>query len=142
MCNVQYLPSPERCRFSIAHCTLLIAHWGRPVQGFNARKASGNSLPLLDRKREWLGMKGKGPCFFHTLGNLLHRVRTPEVFALAAVLALPAGALALGVRIPNQDPVAIARGNAFVATADNPSAIYYNPAGISQLQGQIGRAHV
>ncbi len=80
-------------------------------------------------------MKGKGPCFFHTLGNLLHRVRTPEVFALAAVLALPAGALALGVRIPNQDPVAIARGNAFVATADNPSAIYYNPAGITQLQG-------
>ena len=36
-------------------------------------------------------------------GNLLHRVRTPEVFALAAVLALPAGALALGVRIPNQE---------------------------------------
>ena len=31
---------------------------------------------------------------------------------------------------------AIARGNAFVATADNPSAIYYNPAGITQLEGQ------
>ncbi len=47
----------------------------------------------------------------------------------------------LGVRIPNQDPAAIARGNAFVATADNPSAIYYNPAGILQLSGhnaQVG----
>jgi len=29
-----------------------------------------------------------------------------------------------------------ARGNAFAATADNPSAIYYNPAGITQLEGQ------
>jgi long-chain fatty acid transport protein len=43
---------------------------------------------------------------------------------------------AVGFRVPNQDPVAIARGNAFVATADNPSAIYYNPAGITQLEGQ------
>jgi len=41
----------------------------------------------------------------------------------------------LGVRIPNQDPTAIARGNAFAATADNPSAIYYNPAGITQMSG-------
>jgi long-chain fatty acid transport protein len=42
----------------------------------------------------------------------------------------------LGFRIPNQDPAAIARGNAFAATADNPAAIYYNPAGITQLPGQ------
>ena len=45
-------------------------------------------------------------------------------------------ALAVGFRLPNQDPVAIARANAFSATADNPSAIYYNPAGITQLEGQ------
>jgi long-chain fatty acid transport protein len=43
--------------------------------------------------------------------------------------------LGLGSRIPNQDATAIGRGNAFVATADNPSAIYYNPAGITQLEG-------
>ena len=42
----------------------------------------------------------------------------------------------LGSRIPNQDATAIGRGNAFVATADNPSAMYYNPAGITQLEGQ------
>ena len=42
----------------------------------------------------------------------------------------------LGFRIPNQDAEATARGNAFVATADNPSALYYNPAGITQLEGQ------
>jgi long-chain fatty acid transport protein len=52
---------------------------------------------------------------------------------------------ALGVRaggfgIPDQDAFAIARGMAFVATADNPSAIYYNPAGITQLDGHNVRA--
>ena len=37
----------------------------------------------------------------------------------------------MGFRNLNQEASAVARGNAFVATADNPSAIYYNPAGIS-----------
>lgn len=60
---------------------------------------------------------------------------------LAAWVAWLPNAAALGVRIPNQDAGAIARANAFVATADNPSAIYYNPAGITQLKGhqvQVG----
>lgn len=63
-------------------------------------------------------------------------------FSLTAFSALiPSLAHGLGSRIPNQDPAAIARGNAFVATADNASALYYNPAGITQLEGhnlQIG----
>src|SRR5437870_7057268 len=55
----------------------------------------------------------------------------------AAILGLASfDSPGLGSRIPNQDPEAIARGNAFVATADNPSAMYYNPAGITQLEGQ------
>ncbi|MEP2777359.1 MAG: outer membrane protein transport protein [Luteolibacter sp.] len=48
---------------------------------------------------------------------------------------------AAGYYLPNQDPFATARGNAFVATADNPSAVFYNPAGLTQLetvQAQIG----
>ncbi|MDQ8194083.1 outer membrane protein transport protein [Coraliomargarita sp. SDUM461004] len=51
------------------------------------------------------------------------------------LLAL-SNAEAIGFRLPNQDPDAIARGNAFVATADTPSAVYFNPAGITQLEGQ------
>jgi long-chain fatty acid transport protein len=51
-------------------------------------------------------------------------------------LLLTGDLIAVGFRLPNQDPEAIARGNAFVATADNPSAIYYNPAGITQMEGQ------
>jgi long-chain fatty acid transport protein len=39
----------------------------------------------------------------------------------------------LGSRIPDQDAEASARGDAFTATADNASAIYYNPAGLTQL---------
>jgi long-chain fatty acid transport protein len=54
--------------------------------------------------------------------------------------AMVAGAMAWkasanGFRLPDQDAFATARGEAFVATADNPSAVYYNPAGITQLEG-------
>jgi len=60
----------------------------------------------------------------------------PLLALLAAILVWPHHVFGVGSRIPNQDPEAIARGNAFVATADNPSAMYYNPAGITQLEGQ------
>jgi long-chain fatty acid transport protein len=40
-----------------------------------------------------------------------------------------------GFRLPDQDAVATARGEAFAATADNPSAIYYNPGGVGYLDG-------
>src|SRR5438270_1969848 len=68
--------------------------------------------------------------------------RDPRCGLLVAMLAVlaPMQAPGLGSRIPNQDAAAIARGNAFVATADNPSAMYYNPAGISQLEGQNAQA--
>lgn len=38
-------------------------------------------------------------------------------------------------RIAYIDPFATARGNAFAATADNPSAIFYNAAGLTQVEG-------
>ena len=40
-----------------------------------------------------------------------------------------------GFGLASQDAFATARGEAFVATADNASAIYYNPAGITQITG-------
>lgn len=54
------------------------------------------------------------------------------IFGLAAVST----SFGAGFDLPDQDAFATGRGMAFVATADNPSAIYYNPAGITQLQGQ------
>ena len=47
-----------------------------------------------------------------------------------------------GFRLDSQDAFATARGEAFVATADDASAIYYNPAGLTQLQGQNLQAGV
>ena len=51
------------------------------------------------------------------------------------VCASASVALASGTRVGFKDAFATGRGNAFVATADNPSALYYNPAGITQLAG-------
>ena len=65
-----------------------------------------------------------------------------HLFALALALSLPTRSHALGIRLFDHDAFATARGDAFVATADNPSAIYYNPAGISQLSGQNLRGGV
>lgn len=52
--------------------------------------------------------------------------------AVAALISI--NAQAVGFRLPNQDPEGIARGNANVASVANPSAIYYNPAGITNLE--------
>jgi long-chain fatty acid transport protein len=55
--------------------------------------------------------------------------------SFVGVLACPSSVFALGFALPDQDAFATARGNAFVATANDPAAVYYNPAGISQLEG-------
>src|SRR3954466_11941790 len=77
-----------------------------------------------------------------TFGHPKRTFRLVKRFVALAVAALctvtvfyPRAAQALGTRIPNQDAEATAKGNAVIATADNPSAIYYNPAGITQIQG-------
>jgi long-chain fatty acid transport protein len=57
------------------------------------------------------------------------------VALLLGVVAGPSPVFGLGLALPDQDAFATARGNAFVATANDPAAVYYNPAGISQLDG-------
>lgn len=47
--------------------------------------------------------------------------------------AYSVGSGAFRVEVP--DAEALGKGSAFVAQADNPSAIYYNPAGLTQLKG-------
>lgn len=63
---------------------------------------------------------------------------------LALFLAsLAAGKVsANGFRLADQDALATARGEAFVATADTPAAIYYNPAGITQLTNNNVRSGI
>jgi long-chain fatty acid transport protein len=72
-------------------------------------------------------------------------INRPGIFRFLTLMILGASGLnaaANGFALPDQDAFATARGEAFVATADNPSAIYYNPAGITQLQGNNLRAGV
>ena len=68
-----------------------------------------------------------------------------KMSGLLAVLVWGVSALkvsANGFGLPDQDAFATARGEAFVATADNASAIYYNPAGIAQLTNSNFRGGV
>lgn len=61
-----------------------------------------------------------------------------RIAALAGVALLMFNeslALANGFQINSQGAKAAAQGDAFTAQADDPSAIYYNPAGLTQLQG-------
>lgn len=53
----------------------------------------------------------------------------------AGFLSLSTVANAGGFDLPDQDAFAVGRGLAVTATADNPSAIFYNPAGLTQLAG-------
>lgn len=49
---------------------------------------------------------------------------------------------AVGSRIAYIDAFATARGNAFTATADAPSAVFYNIGGLTQLEGTQVQANV
>lgn len=55
---------------------------------------------------------------------------------ITMLIGLPSSVLGNGFRLVSQDAFAAARGEAFVATADNASAVHYNPAGLTQLDGQ------
>src|SRR5947199_8255721 len=69
----------------------------------------------------------------------------PEALKLVAAAAIgfaPSLMLGNGLRLPSQDAFATARGEAFAATAANPSAIYYNAAGITPRVGSNLRAAI
>jgi long-chain fatty acid transport protein len=56
-------------------------------------------------------------------------------FGVFSLVLVPGLAFGNGFAINEQDAKAVAMGGAFVAQADDPSAVYYNPAGILQLDG-------
>ena len=65
------------------------------------------------------------------------RLRSPSKgwWAAAALLLAGSAAHADGFRIPYQGTAAAGQGEAFAAQADDASALYYNPAGLTQLSG-------
>ncbi len=56
-------------------------------------------------------------------------------FYFIFLVFLPSVVLGSGYAINEQSTRVIGRGGAFAAQADDPSAVYYNPAGIVQLEG-------
>ncbi|HEY1120683.1 MAG TPA: outer membrane protein transport protein, partial [Haloferula sp.] len=61
---------------------------------------------------------------------------------ILSLIAAPSVVHAAGYYLPNQDAAATAKGNAFVATADNAAAIHYNAAGLTQLDEAEARVGV
>ena len=60
-----------------------------------------------------------------------------KLLSVLLVLVLTAStSFAAGFRLPEAGAKAMGMGFAFTAQADDPSAIYYNPAGLTQLKGQ------
>ncbi|MDQ8206473.1 outer membrane protein transport protein [Coraliomargarita sp. SDUM461003] len=57
------------------------------------------------------------------------------LFTLGLSLLAYVSTDAAATRVAFIDPFATARGNAFTATADNPSAVFYNAAGLTQVEG-------
>lgn len=58
-----------------------------------------------------------------------------SVLAVGLVLATHGLAYGDAFRVPYQGTAAAGQGEAFVAQADDASALYYNPAGLTQLEG-------
>jgi long-chain fatty acid transport protein len=91
----------------------------------------GFACSVAPRVSNWLGNYAVGANKLVMLNQ-----RNFSKLLAAGLLAISArDAAANGFTLPDQDAFATARGEAFVATADNASAIYYNPAGIAQLAG-------
>jgi len=60
-----------------------------------------------------------------------------SVFTAIAVsiAVLPSISFAAGFQLPDQDSAAMGMGGAFVGQADDPAAVWYNPAGMTRLDG-------
>jgi len=66
--------------------------------------------------------------------RLLWKIGIPPSFSLSLTcLILTNSTEGAGFFIPTQSTAASGRGNAWVATADSPAAVHYNPAGLTQI---------
>ena len=78
-----------------------------------------------------------GTWIFNSVGK---SVRQGNSFGLAAMVAVSlfcwctSSSWAGGFALVQQGTAAMGQGNAFVAEANDASAIYYNPAGLNQLK--------
>jgi long-chain fatty acid transport protein len=131
------------CESSL-HVTALVASWQflRPIGSMAEIQHNYPDRQGICFPRSLVG--GVAVCSLSGHSRTM-KTRLSIVLYIGTVVILlgsPAALFANGFRLPDQDGFATARGEAFAATADNPSAIYYNPAGIAQLQGENLRAGI
>ena len=62
-------------------------------------------------------------------------VRKILLFCGLLIILFSSNGYPAGFLVYNQDAASSGMSNAFAAIADNASAIFYNPAGINQLEG-------
>ena len=79
-------------------------------------------------------MRVRVRCWRRTGSDLRMRILWMCMVGLC-LACVPGMAAAQVPRIQGQGAAASAMGNAFAAQADDPSALHYNPAGMTQLQG-------
>jgi long-chain fatty acid transport protein len=65
----------------------------------------------------------------------MKKILTVFTTTLVSITAFSTISFAAGFRLPEQSSSAMGMGSAFVGQADDPSAVWYNPAGITQLDG-------
>jgi long-chain fatty acid transport protein len=67
----------------------------------------------------------------------MQRILTVFATTVAGIAMCSSLGFAAGFRLPEQDSAAMGMASAFVGQADDPSAVWYNPAGITQLEGTM-----
>lgn len=67
----------------------------------------------------------------------MHRTRSSCLLAILACMAPASAARAGGMFVPGFGPQAMGRAGAFVARADDPSALHHNPAGLAKAAGTV-----
>ena len=59
------------------------------------------------------------------------------ILVIALILSLTSGLIANGLSLNSMGTRALGMGGAFVGLADDASAIYWNPAGLSNVEGKF-----
>src|SRR3989442_8611650 len=95
------------------------------------RMGSGKIRPTSTREESWLLPHRRA----RSKGTLMRKVTGFILAALALCLLASGAVLGSGYSIYEQGARAMANAGAFTARADDPSALFFNPAGIVQLDG-------
>ena len=66
---------------------------------------------------------------------MVHKIISVSLLLIILTMLFCSSSYSAGFMVYNQDAAAAAMGNSFASIANNASAVFYNPAGINQLEG-------